>query len=137
MPGIPQEAVTNLFTISIANKIQAIPGHSILSFIVIGTARFRARGGKSKEPDSGIRPAIRKSDEFPSLVLEVGYSQTMRALQCDARWWLLNSNMRTKMVLIMKLSRDPALLEIESWIMIPNPLRRVTRNRSLFIPACD
>ncbi|KAG0133094.1 hypothetical protein HOY82DRAFT_605166 [Tuber indicum] len=137
MPGIPHEAVTNLFTITIANKIQAIPGHSILSFIVIGSGRFRARGGKSKEPDSGIRPATRKSDEFPSLVLEVGYSQTMRALRCDARWWLLNSNMRTKMVLIMKLSRNPVLLEIESWIMIPNPPRRVTRNRPLFIPVCD
>ncbi|KAJ6145618.1 hypothetical protein N7470_009513 [Penicillium chermesinum] len=44
-------------------------------------------------PEDNIR-------DWPTVVLEVGYSESRGKLKCDAAWWLANSNRAVKLITI-------------------------------------
>ncbi|PWW76774.1 hypothetical protein C7212DRAFT_363738 [Tuber magnatum] len=138
MPGVPHELTTYALEARITSKVVALPGHTIFSLLGIKAARFYGSGGGSKEGDSGFRPATRASDDFPSFMIEVGYSETMEKLRKDAKWWLTASTHGpvTKMVIIIKINRDPPALELEVWVMGPNTATMLMRSRPPTVPAC-
>jgi hypothetical protein len=137
MPSLAHESTAWTFFSNVLAKIAALPGHSVNSVVATGATRFNVPGQGSKEADAGIRPVTRGRDAWPSVVFEVGYSETLAALRTEARWWLLNSAGQTKMVIIIKISENPFSLHLECWGMIPNPTGsgRHTRRNPLTIPA--
>jgi hypothetical protein len=59
----------------------------------IGAARVDDHPFK-KEPDESWIPCTLpagRTDKWPSLVVESGFSETLRQLQRDAEWWLCRS----------------------------------------------
>jgi hypothetical protein len=46
---------------------------------------FELAEGIMKEPDNGVRPL---TSSYPTVVLEVGDSETLTQLRIDARHWL-------------------------------------------------
>jgi hypothetical protein len=74
---------------------------------------------------------------WPGLAVEVGFSEGLAALGCDAKWWLESSHtlmqpngilkIVVEQVVIVKVSLDPMALTIESWELAPIP--HITRNR--------
>jgi hypothetical protein len=68
-----------------------------------------------KEPDASWIPAILPSgrtDKWPSMVLEVGYSESLRRLRVDAAWWLSRSKGDVEVVLIISIhTRRPEIIE--------------------------
>ena len=86
MPGMPHETAGRTFYIQVLFKITAIPGHNTLSVASVGATRFEAPGKRSKEAVETIMPWTRPPSGWPSLVFEVGYSESLPALLCDARW---------------------------------------------------
>ncbi|KAJ5533727.1 hypothetical protein N7494_010279 [Penicillium frequentans] len=98
-----------------------------------------------KEPDWWFGPnntLVNGDGDYPSLVLEVGLTQSYGQLRNDAYWWHGNSDMgssdgdrKTKVVLLMTTTCEPSWrLDIETWTEVPNtqPMRN-TRSRSFRI----
>jgi len=138
MPGILHELTTGILAGCISAKVIALPGHTVASLLGVRAARFYGPGGSSKEGDSGFRPATRDTNDFPSLMIEVGYSETMQELCRDAKWWLKASTHGpvTKMVIIARIRNNPPMLELEVWVMIPNTGTMITRSHPPTVPAC-
>ncbi|KAI5796230.1 hypothetical protein DFH27DRAFT_109369 [Peziza echinospora] len=133
MPSLGHDVLCGQFFLELVNRIISLPGHSPQSIYVLNSARFIVPGVRSKEGDGALRPSSRLGDSFPSLVLEVGYSESLSALRIDAQWWLLNSGGQTKLVLILRLKRDPFSLRIEKWEMTYTG--RLTRQGRTSVPG--
>ena len=82
-------------------------------------------GMRSKEGDESIAPATRaaQNNPWPSVVVEVGYRETLAQLRIDAEWWLKNSGGQAKFVILLSVSRNPNRLAIEAWSMLPPDCR--------------
>ena len=116
MPGPEHEALGGTLFREIERKIEGIPGH-VYAFSPVGSTRFEGTiDDHGKEADFALRPATRvERTSWPSLVIEVGYSERLDDLHSDASWWLRNSQGRTRFVIVAKISRDPFTLRIECW----------------------
>ncbi|CAG8899852.1 unnamed protein product [Penicillium egyptiacum] len=72
-----------------------------------------------KEPDFSMvpspHPLSATVSTWPSLVVEVGMSQSHRSLQMDAEWWFGNSNNNTRLVLLFKVHKNPFWVDVELW----------------------
>lgn len=134
MPGPEHEALGGTLFREIERKIEDIPGH-VYAFCSVGATRFEGTiDNRNKEADFALQPATRvERTSWPSLVIEVGYSQRLDDLHADAAWWLRNSQGRTRFVIIAKISRDPFTLHIECWKWgCPD----IGGDAALWIPKC-
>ena len=117
MPGPEHGCIACELYREIVRKIESIPGH-LYSICAVCATRFKVPGVGSKEGDQGLRPDTRVGrDAWPSLMIEVGYSERQNLLQLDPEWWLLHSQGRTRFVIIAIISHDPFSLRIECWKM--------------------
>ncbi|WEW55913.1 hypothetical protein PRK78_001348 [Emydomyces testavorans] len=84
--------------------------------VPLGSATFRGTS-TSKEADGAFKPATLRPHEqdWPTLVLEVGASESLRKLRNDARWWLSNSGGNVNIVLIFHINRGTKSMLIEKW----------------------
>ncbi|KAG0633361.1 hypothetical protein HOY80DRAFT_896630 [Tuber brumale] len=143
MPSEAHERASWSFMIKLAFKIAAIPGHSEDSILPVGSTRFSVPGKRSKEADGGIKPADTRADgdEWPSLIIEVGMSQTLLALHQDACWWLDHSNKRTRMVIMICIEMDPKSIRLERWerlsVKVDNSRGSPVKTTSGFIQYFD
>ena len=78
----------------------------------------------SKEADIAYKPsAFRESKEaWPTLVFEVGVSESLRGLRWDARWWLQKSNGDVKIVILIHINRERKRLHIEKCELASAPV---------------
>jgi hypothetical protein len=92
------------------------------------TRRCRAPNS-SKEGDSSYRPQwCRSGDDWPTIVIEAGLSESVRRLRADARWWLTHSGDQVNIIILIKIVRERKSLQIEQWCMSPpTGLRPITR----------
>ncbi|RFU30801.1 hypothetical protein B7463_g5544, partial [Scytalidium lignicola] len=73
------------------------------------------------EGDSARKPLSQRpgGNDFPTLVIEGGYSQSLASLRAKARWWFTTSNHHVKVVLIAKVYKDNGNIVIELWKELP------------------
>ena len=62
--------------------------------------------------------------EYPTLVIESGWSQTLQSLYEKARWWFDISNGDVKIVLLIKASPRLNQIKIEKWKLAPATSRQ-------------
>jgi hypothetical protein len=76
----------------------------------------------SKEGDSSYKPLWCRSgeDDWPTIVIEAGLSESLHYLRADARRWLTKSGDRVKIVILIKIIRERKSLSIEQWCMSPS-----------------
>ena len=136
-PGREHETAGVEFWYELRGKIAAIPMHTSRSVIGLGAERIIVPGERSKEGDQAIAPAARaaQSNPWPSVVVEVGYSETLNQLHIDAEWWLKNFEGRTRFVVLLSVNRDPNKIVIEGWRMLP--LNRLNRHTPPLVPRCE
>lgn len=104
--------------------------HEFGSLLRDATARhglkLRAYGGdhpagnQGKVPDEAWRPLrLPKSRtlQWPTVVLEVSFSETRTKLMSDIRYWLGTSNGDVKVVLTVSIERRSPKVIIEQWVM--------------------
>jgi len=139
MAGIPHERISQSFMWEIKDKICEIPNHSKKSFHPTGSGRYYGKDGRSKEGDDGLIPAGTRNGEeaWPAIVLEVGDSQRIEALHACAVWWLTESGGQTRMVILIKLTKEPIKLRFELWEMIRDPENPGTESRPRNIPGFE
>ena len=133
IPGPEPGCVAGELYREIVRKIESIPGH-LYSTCAVGATRFIVSEDRSKEGDKGLRPSTRVGREaWPSLMIEVGYVDTLNLLRLDAEWWLFHSQGQTRFVIIATISRNPFNLDIECWTMGPLSARA---DSVVGIPKC-
>jgi len=77
----------------------------------VGSTTFDL-GTRKKQPDSGVRPS---GSDYPSVVLEVGSSESLGQLYIDAQLWLEHTD---DVQLVVLISIDPPVA--------PNPTPQIT-----------
>ncbi|KAI1773125.1 hypothetical protein F4818DRAFT_423331 [Hypoxylon cercidicola] len=77
---------------------------------------FRA-GRDRGEGDStgGPIPQRRHHDQWPTLVIEAGASESLAQLRLDMQWWFAASNHEVKIVLLAKLDAGRRIITLEKW----------------------
>lgn len=84
----------------------------------IGSATHFASLG-AKEPDQAWRPQrlpSNRSRDWPSVVMEIAYSETESKLGCDVRFWMRASGGDVKVVLTLCINRQQPKIRIEKWV---------------------
>ena len=106
-----------------------ITGIDILLVRILGASRFGSPRGKHKESDQALRPETRTvASDWPSLVIEVGVSESLNALHLDACFWLTESSDLTRVVILIIVGISLGFIGIERWEDIPptRPIRSST-----------
>ncbi|KAJ5142946.1 uncharacterized protein N7515_001733 [Penicillium bovifimosum] len=70
--------------------------------------------GRSKQADRSWKPA-RQGRKFPTVALEVGFSETTAKLEKDVAWWINESEGEVRMGVTVDINRGSGCIEIESW----------------------
>jgi len=81
--------------------------------------------------DEGLAPSGTRDAEnsWPSIVVEVGYSQSLESLCRAASWWLVHSGDQTRMVIIIKITTGPMELRLEKWAKVDDKFLKPTWSR--------
>ena len=72
----------------------------------------------SKEPDSSWRPRslpVGRTDQWPTVVIESGFIESLSRLRLDAQWWLTSSCGDVKVVIIMAIHPSHPQFVLEKW----------------------
>ncbi|KAF8742516.1 hypothetical protein AX14_003915 [Amanita brunnescens Koide BX004] len=74
------------------------------------------------EGDSCRVPSSREhAGDFPTLVIEAGYTQSWPSLIDKANWWFKASRYDVKIVLLVKMNQRAGRIDIEKWKGVPVP----------------
>jgi hypothetical protein len=130
MPTIEHESAHVGFDIKFLFKLAKM-GMSDMMIRGCGAATYNS-STSSKEGDSAFRPPCRKKTDWPTFVIESGYSETLQHLRSSASWWLGNSQGEVKFAIIISVQHVRKILQIEKWeLALPSPERPATRSLSL------
>ncbi|KAE8168309.1 hypothetical protein BDV40DRAFT_294853 [Aspergillus tamarii] len=131
MPGAGHEMPINDFTFVVFGALSAM-GLDWRDIRWGGATRYRSPlGNKGKEGDQILLPRNRQPvqgqiQDWPTLVIETGVSESLRKLQEDAKWWFNNSSGRVRIVILISLKRTMMLFQ--KWqLMPPNAPKPITR----------
>ena len=94
----------------------------MVSFTNLGATTFKTPR-VSKEGDSAFKPlSIRPREaDWPTIVLEAGWSESLTRLRLDAHFWLEDSGGDVKIVLLFSIGRTARTMIIEKWENRPVP----------------
>ncbi|KGO70592.1 hypothetical protein PITC_051860 [Penicillium italicum] len=98
--------------------------YSIRSF---GSATCTAENGSSKQPDCQFLPKELPRDrtkQWPSVVVEIGFSESPSKLRSDARFWLCESNGDVQSVITITIGRTSPNIVLEEWQLVNNKVKR-------------
>lgn len=77
-------------------------------------------GSREKEADRALRPCTRiREADWPSLVVEVGVSESPSQLRTDAHFWLTQSEGETHVVILIAVNKTSRLVKTERWEYMP------------------
>ncbi|KAK4031605.1 hypothetical protein C8A01DRAFT_51368 [Parachaetomium inaequale] len=114
------------------------------SWGTIGATTFRAEhghpGGDAGEGDStgGPKPERGMKDDWPTLVIEAGVSESLAGLRNDMRWWFSTSDHQVQIVLLVKFEHTRRAITLEKWEEAPSSTRpgaTTTRNAAALQPV--
>ncbi|EEA25660.1 hypothetical protein TMatcc_006114 [Talaromyces marneffei ATCC 18224] len=104
--------VTKLSDMKLDRKLQSL------------AASVTKANNRHKEPDQSYRPfrlPKGRSHKWPSLTVEVGFSESRTKLANDARWWLTESAGDVKDVITIYIRKVTKEITIENWNLVPGP----------------
>ncbi|QKX63458.1 uncharacterized protein TRUGW13939_10628 [Talaromyces rugulosus] len=120
MPSRPHEAAAEEFGAMLTTLANHMKVRRQISYL--GSSRVDGEDRK-KQADRSWAP-VRTQGKFPSVVLEVGYTETAAKLERDIAWWVRQSEGRVKMGITIDIKRGSHNIEIKSWI----PARPFTKH---------
>jgi hypothetical protein len=112
-----EDAVFNL-TILTADKL----GPMGLKHALQRTGRHGIReGDRAKEPDNGFYPRRLpqgRTNKWPSIALEVAYSESESKLAKDVEWWLTQSSGDVKATISFSINKTSKEIVLEEWELV-------------------
>ena len=105
-------------------------GLSFSSLVPLGGTTFFGPNS-SKEGDSTFKPTSRnRRMDWPTIVFESGYSESLARLRHDARSWFPNSGGEVKIAVVVSITLAQKRLRVEKWCLSPATGHRpATRTR--------
>lgn len=85
----------------------------------------------AKEGDAGLKPIPERGrkDDWPTLVIECGVSESLPRLRIDAQWWLMNSSGGVRIVIVISFNPTAEEFFLEKWQLgLPSGLNTRTRS---------
>lgn len=129
MPSQPHEEAASSFEVMIATLAKEMKVYRRISNC--GATRVDTPD-RSKQADRSWAPA-RSLRNFPTVVLEVGNSETTAKLERDIAWWINASNSRVRMGITIDIKRRSGSIEIRSWtpafVPLPSHVNITKRGR--------
>lgn len=126
MPTFQHEAAHCGFSHELTARARLM-GLPMGSLFPCGATRYRGRSNSSfKEGDSGHKPrALRPSpSDWPTIVFESGFSESLPRLRVDAAWWLMESGGQVNIVVIISVQLAQGRIMIEKWELCAGNLQR-------------
>ena len=114
MPRLHHEVAAEEFSRMFDHRLFSLGlGNTLRS---VGSTRYEAPSGRSKEADKAFRPSTRVlPTDWPSFVIEVGVSESLSQLRTDAHFWIIQSGGQTKIVLLLAFNKATRVMNIERW----------------------
>ncbi|EEP82648.1 predicted protein [Uncinocarpus reesii 1704] len=116
MPSREHEVAASIFQRFVFLKLDEMRPDFSLNLKPCGTAEVQG-ATRGKGPDVSYLPRTlpaARSDKWPSLVLEVGYSESATKLRNDASWWLTESQGEVRVVATLTIFRNHRV-HLEVW----------------------
>lgn len=124
IPSAPHEQINSDFTVLVGEQLAGMGVHrSERRWGLATTYRPSAgTGNKGKQGDQIFLPTPRQPVgsqvvDWPTLVLEIGVSESKPKLEEDTKWWFNNSNGRVRIVLLVLVRKQK--LVFEKWQLLP------------------
>ncbi|KAJ5607352.1 hypothetical protein N7537_003971 [Penicillium hordei] len=111
MPGQPHEEAVSSFEAIIVTLAQEM---KVNRRIAKCGATLVDTPERNKQADRSWKPA-RQGREFPTVALEVGFSETTLKLERDIAWWINGSKGEVRMGITVDIKRGSHSIEIKSW----------------------
>lgn len=112
MPSLPHEEAAASFGAIITTLADEMKVYRRLANC--GATRIDTPG-RRKQADLSWKPA-RQGRKFPTVALEVGFSETTAKLEKDIAWWINESKGEVRMGVTVDIKRRSGCIEIKSWI---------------------
>jgi hypothetical protein len=121
IPGAAHEPLINDFTAKVASDLPNM-GIYWTERRWIGATTYKPANNKGKGADQAFTPPSRQVTQgqtrgWPTLVVEVGVSESMAKLRSDAKFWFNNSNGQTRIVILISAKRNR--VTFEKWMLMP------------------
>jgi hypothetical protein len=117
--GKPHQWAVSVFADMFKDMVRVRTG-SLFFICDMGTTRFTIPGLRSKEGDVAFVPATRRQlGDWPSMVLEVGVSESLGDLRSEATFWLCGSQGQTRIVILIAVDIVTRTITIERWGHVP------------------
>ncbi|OAX82287.1 hypothetical protein ACJ72_03368 [Emergomyces africanus] len=116
MPSRDHESAIRYFEKLLEGKLDEMNARLSLKVKACGATEVRGTT-RIKAPDASYWPRqlpATRSAKWPSLVLEVGYSESASKLRNDASWWLTESEGDVRVVITLKIFRNNRV-HLEMW----------------------
>lgn len=116
-----QEQAVQLFTRMLYRKLGQMHQNTSKHLRSSGPEVMKTKD-RVKVPDACFSPVVNVSEDrqgnyWPTLVIEVGFSQCHGRLDQDAKWWLQQSEGHVRMVLTVSIERQGCEgIKIEKWV---------------------
>ncbi|PKX93569.1 uncharacterized protein P174DRAFT_405610 [Aspergillus novofumigatus IBT 16806] len=108
MPSKAHERVTGSFSNKLVLKLFEMGIRPDDDYTMNRASRYSGRTC-DKEADESLTPSRNPSedDDWPSLVIETGLSESEAQLRTDAHWWFSNSGYQVNTVILVHIKRSP------------------------------
>ncbi|KAK3363899.1 hypothetical protein B0T25DRAFT_576363 [Lasiosphaeria hispida] len=97
-------------------------------YVPVGSSTYKGIGTRQKEGDSGLRPDPPRSagNQFPTLIIEAGNSESLSQLHKNKDWWFDNSPPNqpqgdVRIVLLIMVYRPTKRIVVEQWHRSSSP----------------
>ncbi|KIH86505.1 hypothetical protein SPBR_08623 [Sporothrix brasiliensis 5110] len=126
VPTLVHSIMHTMLYDTVRDALRGMNAHA--GWMSVGTTTFNATNGSSGQADAAGWPIdSRNADDWPTLVVEAGVSQTLRLslLQAKMRWWfdVATSNHQVKVVVLVMLDAAREAICIEKWVKTQKPGR--------------
>ena len=105
------------------------------SWATLEATKYQQRQNSGEGDFAGC--PLPKLQEWPTLVIEAGYSQSWASLHTKMRWWFTASKEQVKIVLLAKFEAGHNKIVLEKWkpaAILPRPGATATRSSSTHEP---
>ena len=89
--------------------------------------------GQQEQPDEALRPKNTRqyASCFPTLVVEVGRSESLGQLRNDAHFWLTHTDREVRVVILIHIHANNRKLHLERWELLQRNLSRTRQSAKL------
>ncbi|KAK2839319.1 hypothetical protein FQN49_006257 [Arthroderma sp. PD_2] len=115
MPSLPHEEALSIFGNLVAFKAKDMRVERLISYRGAATTKTVERDKQADTSWAPRWPPSGRSRQWPTVALEVAYSESREKVKNDVAWWLYGSNGDVLMAISIDIKRPSGNIYITSW----------------------